>query len=340
MSGRILTTALLLVGVALYHLRLAGVVRWLGRNSPKVLLYHDCADAEDDYTAGLNSTTPPALFARHLDYFARHYTVVDLADVVAGRAPAGAVAITFDDGYRSVHSGAFPHLRARGMPAVVYLIADVLDNRALVWVNELNCLLRAGGDRACAAARQRLGLPEESDAAAIVDHCRLTYDRARIAAVLDDMRALVPRDDHARRANLYLSHAELGEMAGGGIRFGNHTRTHPNLERLSDTEQAAEIGEAQRLLDERLVTLPSLAYPFGHHGRDTAAIAARHGLTSVAEVGGRNHRGPMTRIGRVHLSGEGLPQLFARMEVVEPFKGFLRDLRAGRSDRIDVFSST
>jgi peptidoglycan/xylan/chitin deacetylase (PgdA/CDA1 family) len=331
-AGRILTRALLLFGIALYHLRLAALVRWLGRGSPKVLLYHDCADAESDYTAELNSTTPPALFAAHLDYLARHYSVVDLEEVVAGRAPPRAVAITFDDGYRSVYTGAFPALVRRGMPAVVYLIADAVDNRALVWVNELNWLLRAGGDRATAIATPMLGLPTDAPAAVIVDHCRVAYDHGTITNVIARLReALATDPQHAARAALYLSRAEIVEMAEARIRFGNHTATHPNLERLGEEEQAVEIGDAQRRLADVVPLVPSLAYPFGHHGPATARIAARFGLTSVAEVGGLNRRDRPERVGRVHLSGESIASLFARMEVVEPFKGALRDRRQRRA---------
>lgn len=325
MAGRVLNALLMLAGLTLYHLRLAALVRWLGRNHPKVLLYHECADTETPFTAELNCTTPPALFGAHLDYLARHYNVISVEELVAGRTLPGAVAITFDDGYRSVYTGALPALRQRGMPATVYLIADVVDNRALVWVNELNWLLRTpGGDATRLAARQ-LGLPEDSPAAAIVDHCRVHYNPEMVGDLLARLRALPASEPPTDR--LYLNAADIAEMAAARITFGNHTVTHPNLERLDEQAQAREIGDAQHMLSSRFSLIASLAYPFGHHGATTAAIARQLGLVSVAEVGGLNRRSEPGRIGRVHLSGEGLPELFARMEVVEPIKGLLRDLR-------------
>nr|WP_245198151.1 polysaccharide deacetylase family protein [Sphingomonas kaistensis] len=306
-------------------MRLAAVVRWLGRNHPRVLLYHDCADAETAFTADLNCTTPPTVFAQHLDYLAAHHTIVSIEDIVVGRAPRGAVAITFDDGYRSVFTGAFPALKQRGIPATIYLIADVIDDRSLVWVNELNWRLRMTGPQAVKEAAQRLGLPDDSSAASIVDHCRLNFDPGMIADLLQHLRAIDSAD--IEDGPLYLTAGEINEMAAHHITFGNHTMTHPNLERLTEQEQAHEIGEAQRVLSGRFPMTSSLAYPFGHHGPATARIAREQGLQSVAEVGGLNRLSNPRRIGRTHLADEAIPELFARMEVVEPIKGFLRELK-------------
>ena len=43
MVGRILTASLYALGVVLYSLGAAGLVRRIGKKSPKILLYHDCA---------------------------------------------------------------------------------------------------------------------------------------------------------------------------------------------------------------------------------------------------------------------------------------------------------
>ena len=148
MVGRILTASLYALGVVLYSLGAAGLVRRIGKKSPKILLYHDCAPQETAYTAGLECTTRPSRFKEHLDYLRRHYAVVDLETIVSGRAPDNAVAITFDDGYASVYQNAFPLLKEDRLPATIYLISSAVGNRMLVWVNELNAFLRNNGSKA------------------------------------------------------------------------------------------------------------------------------------------------------------------------------------------------
>jgi peptidoglycan/xylan/chitin deacetylase (PgdA/CDA1 family) len=73
----------------------------------------------------------PGLFARHLDAIvasgAEVLTVRELATALrAGRPPAHAVVITFDDGYASVAANAAPLLRERRIAATIFCVAGRL----------------------------------------------------------------------------------------------------------------------------------------------------------------------------------------------------------------------
>jgi peptidoglycan/xylan/chitin deacetylase (PgdA/CDA1 family) len=330
MVGRVLTAALHGLGVLLFFIGAAPLVRWLGRKNPKILLYHDCSEAESDYVADLECTTSPPNFRQHMAYIARHYSAVPLESLLSGTPPPRAVAITFDDGYRSVHESAFPILKEAQLPATVYLISGVVDNRALVWVNELNFLIRRGG----AAAVERVGryfdLPPQASPAEVIRTCRLNYNAAKIGTLLAELRQIagLAAVEQAHSAQLYLSWGQIGEMAQAGVEFGNHSRTHPNMERLTEEEQRAEIEDAQKELAEHLAQVRAFAHPFGHRGRTTASIAAKVGLNSAAEVGGHNRPVDPLRLGRTHVANESVAGLFARMEVVEPAKAMLRRLFA------------
>lgn len=324
MAGRILTLGLTWLGLLLFYLGAGPLVRRIGRRNPKILLYHDCAPAEDSFTAGLDCTTPPGQFAAHLDYLKRHHRVVDVDVIARGEAPEGAVAITFDDGYRSVFGHAFPLLAERGFTARTYLISDVLDNAGLVWVNELNHALRTRPDVTVPLLDEYFpGCP--ADPSTAIDHCRVNFDAEAMDNLLGRLRASLGYDpaEVAAEARLYMRWSEIEQMLGADMTFGNHTRTHPNLERLSPAEQQREIAGAQEVLAARL-PCHSLAYPFGHHSAETAEIARKLGLGSVVEVGGGNRPVDPLALGRVHLSDQSVAGLFARMEVVEPIKAALR----------------
>lgn len=333
MAGRILTTALIALGLFLYRIGAAPLVRRIGRNNPKVLLYHDCSAVEDAYVAGLDCTTSPENFANHLTYIRQHYTVIDLETLIAGQAPPGAVAITFDDGYRSVYEQAYPLLRAANLPATVYLIADVVGNEVLVWVNELNHALRMHPASAVALAQTWFAPPEGSSPAEVVSHCRVQFDADRMRGLLDGIRLALGREGaaHAREARLYVDWSQVAEMENGGVTFGNHTCTHPNMERLSPAEQEREILEANAKIAPHVSLVHSFAHPFGHRGSVAAEAAAAAGARCVTEVGGGNRPVEPLRIGRVHISNQDVAGLFARMEVVEPVKERLRRLVARRA---------
>lgn len=65
---------------------------------------------------------PVKNFINQMDWLARHATVETLGNLVNRPSPSGLrVAITFDDGYRSVYSVAAPILEKHGFPSTVYL---------------------------------------------------------------------------------------------------------------------------------------------------------------------------------------------------------------------------
>lgn len=331
MAGRILTALLTYIGVALHYIGAGSLVRWLGRKNPKVLLYHDCAETESPYLADLDCTTTPTKFAEHLDYIQRHYNVVPLETLIEGLAPPGSVAITFDDGYRSVYENAFPILRHKNFPATLYLIADVVGNDDMVWVNELNFALRAEPPLPHAVIVRHFEIPHDATPRDVISFCRLNFDAAKMKALLGELRARAGKsvETHAKEAGLYVNWDQVSEMEANGITFGNHTLTHPNMERLTEEEQRHEIFGAHAKLAPKLNRVHSFAHPFGHRGSKAAEIAMEAGSLCSVEVGGANRIIEPLRIGRVHLSNQSIAEVFARMEVVEPIKELLR--RLGRS---------
>jgi O-antigen/teichoic acid export membrane protein/peptidoglycan/xylan/chitin deacetylase (PgdA/CDA1 family) len=88
-----------------------------------IIAYHaigSCAPADDTD----NLFLPTRIFEQQMDYLARKRTVVPLDDIVRGSLPRNgrpAVAITFDDGYRSVLTEAGPCLQRFGFPATVFV---------------------------------------------------------------------------------------------------------------------------------------------------------------------------------------------------------------------------
>lgn len=94
-----------------------------------ILTYHSLDDS------GSVISLAPAQFERHLEWLERgNVAVRPLADVVsAADDPNGrdVVALTFDDGFSNFDSVAAPMLRARGLPATVFVVSSRvgIDNR-------------------------------------------------------------------------------------------------------------------------------------------------------------------------------------------------------------------
>jgi peptidoglycan/xylan/chitin deacetylase (PgdA/CDA1 family) len=107
------------------------------RRSGTVIAYHavgPCPEASDPE----NLFMPVERFAEQMAYLARRHRVVPLEAVVHETAPRGSVAITFDDGFRSVLTEAAPVLRRHGFPATVFVPTGWLGSRAS-WYDAPGC---------------------------------------------------------------------------------------------------------------------------------------------------------------------------------------------------------
>jgi len=93
-----------------------------------IVLYHHVSES----TPAATSVTPN-VFERHLEYLADNdfavWELERLLDAVyeGGDVPDKVVAITFDDAYESVHTEAWPRLRAHGWPFTVFVNTDAVD---------------------------------------------------------------------------------------------------------------------------------------------------------------------------------------------------------------------
>lgn len=330
-TREVILPGLYFLGLVLYALRLHRLVIWLRRRSPTVLAYHACEAGSTPFIVGRRYVLTPEAFAAQLDFLCTVYNVVDLATLEAGVAPPDrAVAVTIDDGLRSVLTRMLPALRSHAVPARVYLVTGVLNNAGLIWMHELAWALRTYPGIARAIAAPILGTAPDAPIEAFLARARDRCQAIQVERLLTDLRAELGYDPAtvAAGAELYLSDADLAVLANAGVSFGNHTVSHYDLARLDSRSCAAEIlGAAARLADVP-GAVPSLAFPFGRRNEETRQVALALGMGSLAEVGGSNARFDRTRIARVSVTHHSVGGLFAQMALVEPAKAWLAERRA------------
>jgi peptidoglycan/xylan/chitin deacetylase (PgdA/CDA1 family) len=76
---------------------------------------------------------------------------------------------------------------------------------------------------------------------------------------------------------------DVRSLSAAGWEVGSHTKTHPDLTRLSDAELDDELA-GSRLACERMIDRPcrSLAFPYGAHDRRVVAATERAGYAAAA----------------------------------------------------------
>ena len=262
------------------------------RRGPAILMYHRVTTPAAD-PWGL--CVSPTHFGEQLDVLARYRRILALDEFaelhLRGTLPADAVAVTFDDGYADVLHEALPLLERHGAPATVFLATGALGSGRELWSDELSRLLlhgtadaeviicgrtlriRAGGT--CAARRRtntaiwrllRDVAPDER-AAALVALRAVLAGSAPAPGTLD--RTMT--EEEVRRL-----------VAGGLVRIGGHSVSHPVLPELPPAAREAEIaGSRAACLALSGAVSRCFSYPYGDLDRATRDMVERLGFLAA-----------------------------------------------------------
>lgn len=288
---------------ALYYAGLLHLSLRFRRHSHRgllILMYH---------SVGKPNMLGPALrvsvenFSAQLDYLSRHFNVVSLENAAellrrGAALPENAVALTFDDGFRDNYEIAFPMLKARRLPATVFVAAEPVLHRRSLWTYKL--LFWLGNSSAARLEFTRGELGEAGPAifnltsarrrrragrALLSWFCRLTPEQREplLAATAEKLGFACDADPYNDLP--MLTPAQLREMAQGGVTIGSHTMSHPALSFLSRETALGELVESKKSLESMLARSVRLfAYPFGereHFNAETIDLAREAGYEAA-----------------------------------------------------------
>ncbi|MCG3169183.1 MAG: hypothetical protein CALGDGBN_00696 [Pseudomonadales bacterium] len=277
-----------------------------------ILMYHRVLPREQALAEGEEPGmyVTPQTFARQLDWLGARFTVVRLGEWVervrsGSPLPRRACAITFDDGWLDNYRHALPALRARGLPATLFAVSDMVGTTRQFWPNRLSRLLDAHGAALAADSEfawlHELAAPlpgglttaiaDPDSRSALIHRCKALPDD-RLDARLGAAEQALGTGNAAPRA--LVDWDELRAMVASGlIDVGSHTRNHYRL-RDGLTPQTLRdeiVGSRTRLEQElgRPVTL--FCYPNGDYTPQAAALVRKHYAAAVTTARGINRGG-------------------------------------------------
>jgi peptidoglycan/xylan/chitin deacetylase (PgdA/CDA1 family) len=212
-------------------------------------------------------------FHCQMAYLKRHCRVVPLGEVhkwLEAREPA--VALTFDDGFESVYTTAYPILQDLGMPATIFLVTGLIGSDETVWFCRLNEALGRTPCPRLAVDGQSYDLSTNAARRTAGEAIQKRLKRYPQRQLLERMNSLLvslgePPDKPIPPGFPYrmLDCAAIQAMAASGlIEFGAHTVSHAILSHLSPSDRMHEIR--QSLQDVERLTGKSchlFAYPNG-----------------------------------------------------------------------------
>lgn len=260
-------------------LQKAGVFEIAHKLSPNFLTVLNYHRIDDPFRVGFdtfrsNVSATPVDFARQMDYVAKRYNVISGAELVdclkkRRKLPPHAAMITFDDGYYDNYSNAYPVLKARNLPAIIFLATDYIgEQKPFYWDLIAYCFHHT---KKTQAEFPHLGLQSWAD-----DNSRNKAMQNWIAVLkrLTEMekQALVEKLpgilDVSVSAdaftNLMMSWSHARELSENGIEMGGHTASHPILTRISPEDASTELAKSKKCIETAIKKrVLSFAYPNG-----------------------------------------------------------------------------
>lgn len=212
-----------------------------------VLAYHNIVPGGQAAAGDRSLHLEQAAFGEQLDRLVETHDVLPLLQALdPTRAPGKRplAAITFDDAYSGAITAGLTELRARRLPATVFVTPAFLDGQAFWWDMLADPATGLSPSLRGMALSQGRGLCAEVVALAAAN-----------GAAIHDMPA------HARGASTDELHRALEYEQ---LTLAAHTWNHPNLVKLSSAELADELTRPREWLDRfRERVLPVMSYPYG-----------------------------------------------------------------------------
>jgi peptidoglycan/xylan/chitin deacetylase (PgdA/CDA1 family) len=261
---------------------------------PIVVGYHRVVDDAPSLLVRRIGSVSECELASHLAYFERiGCRIVNFEQAIIS-ASSRSVAITFDDGFKDIHTNAFPILRGHKAPFSLFLITSLIGREKLLWQHELYSLLDSISptDRSSAFAEaiRRVvpeiensnALPAELDELLSVFMRKLTSDQIQL--VIGELSSQGSVSVLAQ--DLYVSRQEIDEMIECGLVVESHGHEHWMLSRTTSEALRIEISKCAEVIECYFHRRP-LNYAVAHGDSDSRIVDEIFGLGYQRVVTGR-----------------------------------------------------
>jgi len=234
---------------------------------PLVLGYHRVVE---NFASSTHISMPQMLVSlrmleAHLDRIGRRYRFVSLDDLYTHLASGEpfdkpVAVVSFDDGYADVYENAFPLLTRKGIPAVVFLVTDLVGTSRLQVYDKLYLLL--------ARARDLTDDPFTAMRAFLT-----ALPQSELAPIIAALEARVRLEEAELEPLRPVTWDQVSTMHRAGVAIGSHTKRHVLLTSETPDVVTDEVVGSRRHLELRLgAPIHYFAYPDGQF--DSTAVGA------------------------------------------------------------------
>lgn len=293
----LLISAKRLAKQALYVSRFYHLLRTVGRIRQGgarliILVYHNVTEERDylehrPHHFQIRPDITDQVLGQQLRILKTSYPVISLDEGVSRLArddlSEDAVAITFDDGYRSFKHLAFPILKSLGLPATMFLASDFVGTKGFYWWDELNqivFLLRTtcddperlkpilGNQQTDLWNESRTDLGATRQFLSQLESSLRYTPKAQRSDTIQALRELLPPAQQEQlKPEEILSWDDIRELTPHFISWGSHTCSHCGFADEDSKALQTEVEESKLVIEKHTSTpVTSFAYPYGGDG--------------------------------------------------------------------------
>ena len=243
-------------------------------NGSYVLLYHNVEQQETPFINKLGINIKPSDFEDHIRDLTSNYRLAPLSRICNECIDNCAMAVTFDDGYRSILTTVLPIIERYQCPIKIYLTTQHI-YEGIGWLNQLSYLfnkLTRDELRKLGEAALRAPAPFGKHTITVGDFIAW-FDVDKTPQVIAETFAKQCHDPIPR---LFLNEEEIQQLALHPlVELGSHSRSHYPLNRLGRKHLYEEVVEnhvyLQRIFGDRI---QGFCVPFGYRNQLTPEVVA------------------------------------------------------------------
>lgn len=295
-------------------------IRKLRQNNMVILMYRQVCNRRCD---PWEFTVHPHHFYDQMEYLKKNFNVVPISALADGlraaRKFSKTVAITFDDGFKDNYTNAAPLLDWHALPATFFVATNAAQQRHVYWWDALQEIvfhtdvlprdfeITIGSHKVRftfehdrnlnARLRNQIrswnhNQPVRNERIALYrllcDHIRCLHhtEQQNVLAMIQQWSGFV---ETFSGEGATMSVREIQILADNPLfSIGAHTVHHPMLSTQSVDDQAFELRESKRAIEQWLgKTVDGFAYPYGNFNGVTQALLKRTGFQFAVSTEGR-----------------------------------------------------
>jgi len=266
-------------------------------------MYHQIIDPTTlPYPIQHGMYVTPNTFKKHINILKKDFNVLPLKDLIEillsdnpQKLPKRAIALTFDDGWKSTYTNAYPILKENNLPATIFLATSFIAEQKLFWTESAGFLVKNPNaydfiideclDPLEQYSLKQIASSSDKDPAIRVDQVINFFMGLAIKKRELLLRALSASILKTFDTSSFLSNENILEMSNHNITFASHTHEHSICSKLTDIEFKEDIKKSLNYLQSIGITpLPFLCYPNGDFNSDNQQALAALGIKAAITV--------------------------------------------------------